>query len=485
MAVSKTRMPLVQIPPFIFLRRFQMNYSTNYLAEEKIGKLMAKFSIPCIMSLLVASLYNIVDQIFIGQGVGYLGNGATNVVFPITVIALALALLVGDGCAAFLSICQGRKDSDSAHKSVGNAIMVIITASVLFMLVLLFCRDGLLAAFGATENNLPYAIEYYRYLILGIPFYMFANGMSSIIRADGNPKFAMLSTLIGAIINVILDPIAIFVLDWGMMGAAVATITGQIVSALLAVWYMTHPLSFKLEKASFRPRAHILNRFLPLGTSSFLTQLSIIVIMAVMNNTLVTYGAQSKYGADIPLTVVGIVMKVFQIVIAFVVGIAAGSQPIIGYNYGAKLYHRVKEIYWKMIFAECVIGVISTLLFECFPLQIIGIFGSESALYNEYAVLSFRIFLSTILLCCIQKSTSIFLQALGRPFLSMGLSLLRDFVISVPLVLLLPGYMGVTGPLYSAPAADIISFIAVLLIMPRVLNFKKETAVRLSSCTEH
>ncbi len=452
-----------------------MNHSNNYLAEESIGKLMFKFSIPCIMSLLVASLYNIVDQIFIGQGVGYLGNGATNVVFPITVIALAFALLVGDGCAAFLSICQGRKDPESAHKSVGGAISGILAVGILFLRALALFRDTFLNAFGATESNLPYAREYYKFIVPGIPFYMFANGMSSIIRADGNPKFAMLSTLAGAVINVILDPIAIFVLGWGMKGAALATIAGQIVSALLAAWYLTHPLSFQLKKSSFRPSGHILRRFLPLGTSSFLTQLSIIVIMAVMNNTLVAYGAQSKYGPDIPLTVVGIVMKVFQIVIAFVVGIAAGSQPIIGFNYGAKKFHRVKEIYLKMIFAECVIGIVSTILFEFFPLQIIGIFGSESALYNEYAVLSFRIFLSTILLCCIQKSTSIFLQALGRPFLSMGLSLLRDFVISVPLVLILPQYLGITGPLYSAPAADIISFIAVLFIMPRVFQFQGES----------
>lgn len=448
-----------------------MDHSVNYLAEEKIGKLMVKFSIPCITSLLVASLYNIVDQIFIGQGIGYLGNGATNVVFPITVIALAFALLVGDGCAAFLSICQGRKDAESAHKSVGNAISVILAVSILFVLVLVCFRDTFLSAFGATENNLPYAREYYKYIVPGIPFYMFANGMSSIIRADGNPKFAMLSTLVGAVINVILDPIAIFVFKWGMMGAALATITGQIVSALLAAWYLKKPHSFQLKKASFSPSGHVMKRFLPLGASSFLTQLSIIVIMAVMNNTLVRYGAMSKYGADIPLTVVGIVMKVFQIVIAFVVGIAAGCQPIIGFNYGARLMDRVKEIYWKMILAECVIGAVSMVLFECFPMQIIRIFGSESALYNEYAVLSFRIFLCTILLCCVQKGTSIFLQALGRPFLSMGLSLLRDFLISVPLVLILPHYFGITGPLYSAPIADVVSFAAVLLIMSRVLKF--------------
>lgn len=451
-----------------------MNQSNSYLAEEKIGKLMMKFSIPCIMSLLVASLYNIVDQIFIGQGIGYLGNGATNVVFPITVIALAIALFVGDGCAAFLSLCQGQHDAESSHKGVGNAIFVILAAAVVFTIALIFMRNGFLAAFGATESNIDYAIEYYNYLVIGVPFYMFANGMNSVIRADGDPKFAMISTLIGAIINVILDPIAIFVLHWGMMGAAVATVAGQIVSALLAVRYLCKPKSFKLKGESFKPNTHILSRFLPLGISSLLTQLSIIVIMAVMNNTLVHYGALSKYGADIPLTVVGIVMKVFQIVIAFVVGIAAGCQPIVGFNYGAKHLDRVREIYKKMMIAEAVVGVISMIMFECFPVQIISIFGSESELYNEYAVLAFRIFLSTILLCCIQKSTSIFLQALGRPFLSMGLSLLRDFIISVPLVLILPKYLGITGPLFSAPAADVISFIAVVIIMSKVLRFEEK-----------
>lgn len=447
-----------------------METKNNYLGEEKIGKLMMKFSIPCIMSLLVASLYNIVDQIFIGQGIGYLGNGATNVVFPITIIALALALLVGDGCAAYLSLCQGRKDEEGAHKSVGNAVLIILLAGVVFMLLLIFGRDLFLTAFGATENNRAYATEYFNYIVPGIPFYMLANGMNSIIRADGDPKFAMLSTLLGAVINVILDPIAIFILDWGMMGAAVATITGQIVSALLAIGYLTRAKSFRLKKSSFRPCGAVLKRFLPMGISSFLTQLSIIVIMAVMNNVLVVYGAQSKYGADIPLTVVGIVMKVFQIVIAFVVGIAAGCQPIIGFNYGAGLISRVKEIYKKMMVAEGAIGVVSMLAFECFPMQIISIFGSESSLYNEFAVYSFRIFLCTILLCCIQKSTSIFLQALGKPYLAMGLSLLRDFVLSVPLVLILPRFLGIMGPLYSAPVADIVSVGAVLLIMPRVLK---------------
>ncbi|MCD7990318.1 MAG: polysaccharide biosynthesis C-terminal domain-containing protein, partial [Clostridia bacterium] len=319
-----------------------------------------------------------------------------------------------------------------------------------------------------------YAREYFSYLIPGIPFFMFANAMNSVIRADGSPQFAMFSTLIGCVLNVILDPVAIFVLGWGMRGAALATITGQIVSALLAVYYLFKPKSFRLKPVSFKPDAEILKHVLPLGISSFLTQVSIVVIMAVMNNVLVIYGAQSKYGADIPMTVVGIVMKVFQIVISIVVGIAAGAQPIVGYNYGAGLWHRVKLIFRTMMIAEFSVGLVSMICFEVFPVQIISIFGSEDGLYNEFAVLAFRIFLGGIVLCCIQKSCSIFLQSMGRPALSMVLSLLRDFVLSVPLTLLLPGFFGVTGALYSGPVADIVSFGAAVPIMAMVFRtFKR------------
>lgn len=449
-----------------------MNTNTNqYLAEAPIGKLMMKFSVPCILSLLVSSLYNIVDQIFIGRGVGYLGNGATNVVFPITVIALAIALMIGDGCAAFLSLCQGKKDNEGAQKSVGNAVALLIVSSVILLILFAVCRDGILSAFGATENNLAYAQDYFNVIVIGIPFFVFTNGMNSIIRADGSPKFAMISTLVGCVINIVLDPIAIFVLKWGVTGAALATIAGQIVSAVLAVYYLFHTNTFKLKKSSFAPKARYLKKILPLGISSFLTQLSIVVIMGVMNSTLVKYGAMSEYGADIPMTVMGIVMKVFQIVIAVVVGIAAGSQPIVGFNYGAGHYDRVKKIYKTMITAEVTVGIIATLLFELFPVQIISLFGSENGLYNQFAILSFRIFLSTLTLCCVQKATSIFLQSLGKPVMSMSLSLLRDFILSVPLVLLLPLTFGVIGPLYSGPIADLVSFVVTVVMM--VCVFKK------------
>ncbi len=450
--------------------------SNNYLGEGKIGSLMLKFSIPCIMSLLVSSLYNIVDQIFIGRGVGYLGNGATNVVFPITVIALAIALMIGDGCAAYLSICQGKEDAEGAHKSVGNAIVILITAGIILTVVFILMKEQILHAFGATENNIEYAREYFNYIVIGIPFFIFGAAMGSIIRADGNPQFAMIATLTGCIINIILDPIAIFVFKWGMMGAALATIVGQIATAVICGVYLSRTRSFKLTRKSFILNGRIAGKILPLGISSFLTQLSIVIIMGVMNNTLVKYGAGSKYGADIPLTVVGIVMKVFQIVIAFVVGIAAGSQPIVGYNYGAGKYDRVKKIYSTMIKAEIVVGIVALIAFEVFPLQITRIFGSEDGLYNEFAVLAFRTYLCTIILCCVQKATSIFLQSLGKPVMSLGLSLLRDFILSVPFVIILPRFFGVTGTLYSAPAADIISLIAVIVMTVyvfRQMNRKK------------
>lgn len=442
----------------------------RYLETAPLGRLMLKFSIPCILSLLVSALYNIVDQIFIGHGIGYLGNGATNVVFPITVITLAAALLIGDGAAAFLSLCQGQRDAERAHRTVGNAVALTLACGLVFAVLFAMGRDVLLPAFGVTENNLAYAQAYFDTIVLGIPFYMFGIAMNSIIRADGAPKFAMLSTLAGCVVNVILDPIAIFVLGWGMRGAALATILGQIVTALLAAWYLGRTKSVTLTPASFRPSSALLGRILPLGVSSFLTQISIVVIMAVMNNTLVTYGAQSRYGADIPLTVVGIVMKVFQIVLAVVVGIAAGCQPIVGYNYGAGRTDRVKALFQRLLVAELCVGVLAMVCFECFPLQIIALFGSEDGLYNQFAVLAFRVYLSTIALCCVQKGCAIFLQALGRPVLAMCLSLMRDFALSVPLVLLLPRTLGVEGALLSAPMADGITFLAVVAVAVYLLR---------------
>jgi Na+-driven multidrug efflux pump len=442
------------------------NTSQNLFETTSLNKLMMKFSIPCILSLLIASLYNMVDQVFIGRGVGYLGNGATTVVYPVTVVALAIALWIGDGCAAHLSICQGKHEQKQANKSAANAIVSVLVFSIVLMVLCFSFEDQILKIFGVTENNYTYAKEYFDIILIGIPFYMFGSTLNSMIRADGSPQFALMSTLLGCIMNVILDPIAIFVLHWGMKGAAIATIAGQIATALLTFGYLFHGKNIKLSKNDFLPDASILKMISSLGVSSFLTQISIVLIMAVMNNALVSYGAMSKYGADIPLTVVGIVMKMFAIAIAFIVGVAAGCQPIVGYNQGAGRIDRVKEIYKKMMILELIIGLIATLCFELFPIQLINLFGKGNGdLYNEFAVLAFRIYLSTMFLCSLQKASSIFLQSIGKPLQAMVLSLARDFVLLAPMCIILPKYFGVVGPLYSAPIADVICLILTIVVV--------------------
>lgn len=444
--------------------------SNSYLGEEKVSKLMLKFSVPCVTSLLIAALYNMVDQVFIGWGIGYLGNGATNVVYPLTVISLAFALLFGDGCAAYVSLCQGRGDDEHAHRSVGNLIVCSVVLGVALMLIFLAFEEKLLWCFGATENNIEYALDYFKWIVVGIPFYVFGNAVNATIRADGSPKTAMIVSLVGCIMNVILDPIAIFVLHWGMAGAAIATIAGQIVTAILSAAYLFKTKSFKLKKSSFKPQLGLIKRMIPLGITSFLTQASIVMVMTVMNNILVRYGANSKYGADIPLTVFGIVMKVFGIVVSICVGITLGAQPVVGYNRGAGNIARVKETFKKLMLAEFALGVIATVCFELFPKQIISVFGSGDELYMEFATLSFRIHLSLILLCVMHKSMSIFLQSLGKPVESTLLSLLREVIVIIPLMFAFAAAFGVTGPLWSAPISDAITFIVGILFIRKTLK---------------
>lgn len=443
----------------------------QYLANESIIKLMLKFSIPCICALLVSSLYNIVDQIFIGQGIGYLANGATNVVFPIVTIATAFSLLVGDGSAAYLSICQGQGDMKKSNQVIGNSISMVLGISLILVILFTLFSEPLLWLLGGTKQNIEYARTYLHIILFGFPFFMFTSAMSSVIRANGSPSYSMFATIIGCIINMILDPIAIFVLKMGIAGAAYATIIGQMITALCCFCYFKK--NVKLYKSDFLLDGNIFKKAIPLGLSSFFTQAFIIIITAVINNALVKYGAMSKFGEDIPLTVVGIIMKVYQIVISFVVGIAAGIQPIIGYNYGAQLFERVRKIFKTMLMAEMIVGIISTLVFELFPMQIIQLFGNESELYNEFAIYGFRVYFSTITLCCVQKATSIFLQALGKPMLSMGLSLVRDFIVSVISVYVASYYFGVYGPVLSAPISDVISFIVVVILWKYIFKVLK------------
>jgi Na+-driven multidrug efflux pump len=424
--------------------------------------------------MLVSALYNIVDQIFIGWSIGYLGNAATNIVFPFTLIALAVGILIGDGSAALFSLSLGGGDRETSHKCVGNGIVLSVIAGIALTVIGFLFTDKLLILFGVTEASYGYAWDYMRIILLGIPFYVFSSGMNAPIRADGSPRYAMFTMILGAALNLILDPVAIFVLGMGVKGAAIATIIGQIASCILTVAYFFRPKTFKFQRKSFSLSKIVSAKICQLGISSLIIQLAIVVIMTVANNMIGIYGPLSKYGADIPLSVVGIVMKVFGIAIAFIVGIAVGGQPIIGYNYGAGNYKRVYAALRHVVIANALVGLIAMLLFEFCPQIIVRLFGSESDLYNEFAYLCFRIFLGGILLCCMQTTGSIFLQAIGKPVQSTLLSLSRDVVFLVPAVIIMTVNFGVTGMLWAAPIADVLAFVFTLILVSRELKIMKQ-----------
>ena len=453
--------------------------SNAFLETEKISRLMRKYSVPCIISLLVAALYNIVDQIFIANAdyLGSYGNAANTVVFPLTIVALSIAVMIGDGCCAFVSISLGRGDQERARRTVGNAVVLALASGLILAAVYLAGREPILWLFGATGSNFAYAWDYFTWIGLGIPFYMFGQTMNPIIRSDGSPRFAMASTLAGAVANVILDPIAIFVLGWGVKGAAIATVAGQVITAALSLWYLCRMKAVRLDRPSFSLRPSLMAKFIPLGFCSFLSQVSLVISMAATNNMLRLYGGQSVYGEDIPLTVLGIVMKVFQIVISIVIGMAAGCIPVVGFNFGAQRFDRVRELMWRLLTAEAILGVVAFAVVELFPRQLIGMFGSESELYEQFAVLTFRIYLCLIILACVNKAAFIFLQSLGKPVQSTLLSLFREVILSVPLVMLLPRKFGLMGVLYSMPVSDAVAFVAsVVIIVQTDRQLKREIA---------
>ncbi|MBR1930466.1 MAG: MATE family efflux transporter [Lachnospiraceae bacterium] len=452
------------------------NSNNQFLGTESIGKLMRKYAIPCIISLLVGALYNIVDQIFIANAsyLGSYGNAANTVVFPLTVIALAIAVMIGDGCCAFVSLSLGKEEVQTARKSVGNSVVAVVVSGLLLCVVYLVFSNGIIAMFGGTvnEETFRHSKEYFFYITLGIPFYMFGQAMNPIIRADGSPKFAMVSTLAGAVANIILDPIFIFGCKWGMMGAAVATVIGQVLTAVLAVWYLCHMKLIKPEKADYKWNGTILKKSLILGITSFLSQISRVAAMAAINNMIRKYSAldpvfcQEQY-AQIPMAVVGIVMKFFQIVISIVVGMAAGCIPIAGYNVGAGLKSRIRQLFSKLLTAEAAVGAVALLIVELLPKQLIQIFGAanESAYYTDFAVKAFRIYLCMMVFACVNKATFIFLQAMGKAAESTVLSMVREIVFGVGFAILLPLFWGLDGVLYSMPVSDVLTFlIAVVLI---------------------
>ena len=447
-----------------------MEQSNQFLGTERIGKLMKQYALPCVISLLVGALYNIVDQIFIANAsyLGSFGNAANTVVFPLTVVSLAIAVMIGDGCCAFVSISLGRRENQTARKSVGNAVVLTVAGSLVLTAVYLIFSGGIIAMFGGTVNEETnrYCREYFFYITLGIPFYMFGQAMNPVIRADGSPKFAMISTLAGAVVNIILDPIFIFVFRWGMMGAAVATVIGQVLTAVLAIWYLLHMKTVKPSGADFRISGPVCGRTLMLGITSFLSQISLVAAMAAVNNMLRKYGAMDPvFGqeqfAQIPMAVVGIVMKFFQIVISIVVGMAAGCITIVVFNMGSGDKHRVKELFTKLLIAETVVGVAALILVEFFPGQLIGIFGAsnESVYYTQFAVKAFRTYLCLVIFACVNKACFIFLQAMGKAGASTGLSMLREVVFGVGFALILPLFFGLDGVLYSMPVSDGLTFV--------------------------
>lgn len=443
----------------------------NYLGQEKISKLLLKFSIPCILSLLVSSIYNIVDQIFIGNSeLGYLGNAATGIVFPIIIVSHAIAWCFGDGNAAYLSICQGRKDTESAHRSVGGCITLTFMFGVILTGIVIIFKQPILYLFGASDATYGLANDYLNILLSVLPLYMLTNMMLSTIRADGSPRYCMMVTIIGAVINIILDPIFIFGLHLGIKGAAYATIIGQLVSFTVCVCYFRKTKTFKLDKNSFIPNLHVMKEVVGLGASTFITQMAIVVLALVCNMMLAKYGALSKYGPDIPISVISIQTKVFTIVINIIVGITLGAQPIFGYNYGAKRFDRVKKTYQLVLKYSLIVGSVSTAIFIFCPKLIVAMFGGGSALYTEFAVLTLRVSFSLITCTCFIKMTSIFFQAVGHPVKAAVASLTRDLVLFVPLAVILPKFYGVKGVLYAAPVAD---FIAMLLTVYLTIKFMK------------
>ncbi len=447
------------------------------LGTEKIGKLLKKFAIPCIISLVVNALYNIVDQIFIGWGVNYLGNGATNVVFPITVICLAFAFMFGDGTSAFLSLKLGEKKEKEAEKGVANGILASIIVSLILCAIVLIFLPALLNLFGCTDALRSYALSYGYVIACGIPFVMIGSTLNSIIRADGSPKYAMISMVAGAILNIVLDPIFIFSwgLNLGVAGAAIATVISQFVTFLINIIYIKRFKTIKLSKESFKLELKIVKAVATLGISSFITQMAIVVVITVQNSLFKAYGDASKFGSDIPITVLGIVMKINQILSSIIIGIAAGSQPIIGYNYGARKLDRVKKTLTIVLALSFSVSLVAFILFQSIPEKLIGIFGSGDELYNEFACITFRTFLMLTIFNGIQISSGIFFQAIGKPTKSAFLTLSRQILFFSPAAIILSKFFNIMGVLYAGPVADGLAFIiAATLLIIEMKNLGKD-----------
>ena len=437
----------------------------NPLGSEPIGKLLAKFAIPSIIAMLVGSLYNMVDQLFIGNFVGALGNGATNIQFPLSILNVSIALLCGIGAASTFNLAMGRGETKKAGYYIGNAVSVMLIGGLILCLVTEIFLEPILIACGATENILPYAVEYSRICALGFPFFILSGGGSHLVRADGSPNVTMAINLVGAIVNTILDALFVAVFGWGMTGAAVATIIGQYISGIMVLVYLTRFKTCKLEKEHFIPKLHIIASIASLGTAPFINQIAMMLVQIVMNRVMGHYGAQSIYGADIPITCAGIISKVNGICFSFVIGISQGLQPIISFNYGARNYKRVKDAFYLAIKLAACITITSFICFQLFPRQIVSIFGSGDELYFSFCERYFRIFLFGIWTAFLQPLSSNFFTSIGKPYKGIFMSLTRQVLFLTPLIIGLPLILGFDGVLYAGPIADALSFIICFILV--------------------
>lgn len=446
----------------------------NPLGIQPIGKILVRFAVPSIIAMMVSALYNMVDQFFIGRSVGMLGNAATNVAFPLTITCTALSLLCGVGGAANFNLSLGRKEKEEAQRFAGAAVgMAVLAGMILCVIVRLFLKP-FMRAFGATDQILEYSLTYTGITSLGFPFLILTTGGSNLIRADGSPKFSMTCTLIGAIINTILDPLFIFGFHMGMAGAAWATVIGQVVSALIVIWYLYHFKTVRIRLKTLIPSGKYCGAILSLGISPFCNQLAMMIVQIVMNNTLTYYGANSSYGSEIPLACAGIIAKVNMIFFAIVIGISQGMQPIVSFNYGAMNFRRVKETYKKALVSALAVSTVSFLCFQLFPRQIIGFFGSGSEEYFRFAEEYFRIFLFFTFLNGIQPITANFFTSIGKAVRGVFLSLTRQIIFLLPLILILPIFLGIDGVMYAAPIADFIAaMLALLFVKTEFAHMKK------------
>lgn len=462
--------------------------TANPLSNQPIAKLMVNFAVPSIIAMIVGALYNIIDQLFIGHAVGTLGNAATNIAFPLSTACIAISLLFGIGGASCFNLTMGAGKTDKAGYYIGNSITMLTLCGVVLSVITLTCLNPLLKLFAAPDDVFPYAEEYVKITALGFPFLLITTGGAHLVRADGSPRMTMACNLVGAVINTVLDALFVLGLDMGMTGAAYATIIGQIVSAVMVIVYLFNFKTVKLTKAHFIPDFKVWIRVASLGVASFFNQVAIMLVQIVMNNLLKHYGALSEYGESIPIAVSGIVIKVFQVIFSIVIGLSQGAQPIISFNYGAGNYKRVKKAYIIALTGGAIISVISFIMYQFFPRQILSMFGSASdadaELYFEFGVKYFRIFLFFTWLNCIQPVTTTFFTSIGKPLKGAFLSLTRQIIFLLPVLIILPKFIGIIGILYSGPVADLLAgIIAIIMAVAEFREMKRleNTPQRLKS----